>query len=451
MHLMGWAPPEASNPIRKHNYRVIRYDSFAMGVVNAASVFLPVFIVRLGGSDLQVGLLTALPALAAFLFALPLASFLQRRRNVVPWYARTRGLSQLVYAAVAVAVAIAAPADAVLVTLILWAVISIPSALGTVAFNVVMDGAAGPRGRYDLLSMRWSVMGLSTAVTVAAAGQLLAAIGFPLNYQIVFVVFSIAGMFSLYFSSLIRIPDHPPIPVTPHVNVRERLREFTGMFRSERPFMSFVGRHFVLTFGYRMATPLIPLWYVQQAHAPDSWIGLIGTGQALALMFGYTFWRTQSRRRSARLLVLISSGGLALYPFVLSLSTDLVAVAVITAAAAIFSSGVDLTLFDALMRTIPSRYGLTFSAVETSSQNLAGIIGPLIGGAVAEMAGIGMGLALSTLVTLVGAVMLTLIRVPEPPASPATPTTAAPAAGPAGPVEAGPTTTAASAPTPATT
>ena len=441
MHLVGWAAPEASNPVRKHNYKVIQYDSLAMGVVNAASVFMPVFLVRLGGSDLQVGLLTALPALTAFLFAIPIASFLQRRHNVVPWYARSRGSAQLVYAATAVAVAVAPPAEAVLVTLVLWAAVTVPSALGAVAFNVVMDGAAGPRGRYDLLSMRWSVMGLSTAVTVALAGQLLGAIGFPLNYQLVFFTFSVAGLFSLYFSSQIKVPDHPPMPRQPDIGGRERLHEFVGLFRRERPFMSFVGRHFVLTFGYRLAAPLIPLWYVREAHAPDSWIGFIGTGQSLALLIGYSFWRTQSRRRSPRLLVLASTVGLALYPAALSLSTDLVAIVVITAVAALFSSGVDLVLFDELMKTIPRGFGLTFSAVETSSQNLAAIIGPLLGGVVAETAGIGSGLMLATVLTLVGAIMLTLIpsrgapaTIPAEPVGPTKPVGPAELSGPAAPV-----------------
>ncbi len=108
MQRIGWAPPEASNPVRKRNYRAIRLDSAAMGVVNAASIFMPVFIVRLGGSNLEVSLLTALPALAGFLLAIPIGTFLQARRNIVPWYAVSRGFAQLVYAATAIAVAIVA-------------------------------------------------------------------------------------------------------------------------------------------------------------------------------------------------------------------------------------------------------------------------------------------------------------------------------------------------------
>ena len=207
MQRIGWAPPEASNPVRKRNYRAIRLDSAAMGVVNAASIFMPVFIVRLGGSNLEVSLLTALPALAGFLLAIPIGTFLQSRRNVVPWYSVSRGFAQLVYAATAMAVAIVPSDVAVPVVLVLWGVVTIPSTIGSVAFNVVMDGAAGPRGRYDLLSMRWSVMGLTTAITVAIVGQLLGVFGFPVNYQLVFFGFSVAGVISYHFSNQVRIPD----------------------------------------------------------------------------------------------------------------------------------------------------------------------------------------------------------------------------------------------------
>jgi hypothetical protein len=406
---IGWAPPEASNPVRKRNYRAIRLDSAAMGAISAASIFMPVFIVRLGGTNLEVSLLTALPALAGFLLAIPIGTFLQSRRNVVPWYSRSRGFAQLVYAATAIAVAIVPSTLSVPVVLLLWGVVTIPSAIGTVAFNVFIDGAAGPRGRYDLLSMRWSIMGLTTAITVAIVGQVLEVFGFPLNYQLVFFGFSAAGVLSYYFSSQVQVPDHARPPGNAGAGLRQRGRSYLGLFRNERPFLTFVGRHFVLTFGYRLAAPLIPLWYVREAHAPDSWIGVIGMGQSLALLVGYAFWRRQSRRSTTRLLVLASTAGLAFYPGLLSVSTNLVAVAAITAVGALFSSGVDLVLFDQLMKTIPSRFGITFSAVETSSQNLATIIAPLLGGLIADAAGIGAGLILASVVTMVGALMLTLI------------------------------------------
>jgi hypothetical protein len=287
----------------------------------------------------------------------------------------------MVYAASAVAVAVVPSNWLVPVVLILWAIVTIPSTIGMVAFNVVMDGAAGPRGRMDLLSRRWSIMGLTTAVTVAIAGQVLDRIGFALNYQIVFIVFSAAGLLSSWFSWQIKMPDHAPRVSEPGLSARQRLRSYLATIAAQRPFVWFVARQTVIMFGIRFATPLIPLYYVREAHAPDSWIGIIGTVQSLTLLVGYYSWRRLARRFSTRRLLTVVTIGTALYPALLVLSHDLIAITVITAYGAFIGSGFDLVLFDELMKTIPQKAAVTFSAFQTSVANLAAIIAPLVGAA----------------------------------------------------------------------
>ena len=71
--------------------------------------------------------------------AIPIGSYLQSRRNVVPWYSASRGLGQLVYALTAVAVALVPASALVPVVLLLWAAVTIPTTIGSVAFNVVME------------------------------------------------------------------------------------------------------------------------------------------------------------------------------------------------------------------------------------------------------------------------------------------------------------------------
>lgn len=413
--------------MRRHNYVSIQLESAAMGVANAAGIYLPVFLVRLGATNLEISLLTAIPALAGFLLSIPLGAYIQSRRNVVPWYSRSRGLSQLVYAATAIAVFFVPPQEAVLLVLVLWAVMTIPSTIGMVAFYAVMDGAAGPRGRYDLLSMRWSVMGLTTAITVAIVGQLLEWLPFPLNYQIVFAIFSVAGIVAATYASRIRLPDHPPRVREAGSSVGTRARAFIELLEGHTTFLAFVLRHFVFTLGTRLAAPLVPLWYVREAGASDAWVGIIGMLQSFTLLFGYNFWRRQSRRRSTRSLVIATTIGAALYPALLSLSTDLIAITVITAFGAAVYAGIDLVLFDLLMRTIPSRYSVTLTSVETSVQNLAAIIGPLLGGVIADLFGIATALVVAAVVTAAGALMFIVAR---PPKALATPPPEAPPAEP---------------------
>src|SRR5688500_3562723 len=111
---------------------MVQRESAAMGVVNASSVFMPVLLVRLGGSNLDVSLLTTLPALGGFLLAIPAGTFLQSFRNVVPWYTAMRAVQYLVYAAIAVTVALLPEDAAIAVILVLWAAITVPGTISAV-------------------------------------------------------------------------------------------------------------------------------------------------------------------------------------------------------------------------------------------------------------------------------------------------------------------------------
>jgi hypothetical protein len=413
------AAPEFADPTRRANYSAVQRESAAMGIVNAAGIFFPVFLVRIGGTNLEVGLLTAIPAITGFLLAIPIGSFLQQRRNIVPWYSTSRGIAQLVYAATALAVALVPASMLVPIVLLLWFAVTIPSTIGAVAFNVVMDGAAGPRGRFDLLGRRWSIMGLTTAITVAIAGQVLELWGFPANYQLLFLVFSAAGLLSSWYSIRIRVPDHPRVARPAGASSRERLGGYVAGLRQHPLFLWFVARQFVIMFGIRIASPLIPLWYIREAHAPDAWIGIIGTAQSLALLVGYYGWRRVGRRYPNRRLLIIVTLGIALYPALLLASRDLVIITAVTAYGSLIGAGFDLVLFDELMKTIPAKLAVTFSAFQTSVSNLAAIIAPLAGGVLADLVGIGPGLFVAAVITLMGALLFITAprrtRVPQGP------------------------------------
>jgi hypothetical protein len=78
----------------------------------------------------------------------------------------------------------------------------------------------------------------------------------------------------------------------------------------------------------------------------------------------------------------------ALYPAALSLTGISWVVAALAAIAAIFSAGVDLSLFDELMKRIPRPHGVTFTSIDTTLVNAASIFAPLLGGAIAVALGI---------------------------------------------------------------
>src|SRR6185503_17225412 len=187
------------------------------------STFLPVFLLRLGASANDVGLLTALPALTAFLLAIPLGRMLQARGRIVAWYSRLRMVAWSSYAVIAAAVALLPREQSIGIALAVWGLASVPSTAALVAFPMVMDGAAGPGGRFDLLGRRWAIAGVTAAIVVALGGQFLSLVEFPRNFEILLFIVALAGFGSFLQSSRLTLPDQVPVPSTRQAPVRERL------------------------------------------------------------------------------------------------------------------------------------------------------------------------------------------------------------------------------------
>jgi hypothetical protein len=186
--------------VAERNVRAVLVDGIGVGIATGVGSFLPVFLARLGASSLLVGLLTSLPALTGALLAVPIGRFLERQRNIVPWYSGMRVWVLWSYALFGL-LPFVLPLGAVPWAVIaIWALVTVPSTFVNVAFTVVMGGVAGPQHRFALMSLRWSSLGAVTAITVAIVGQLLELRPFPGNYQLVFVGSFVGGLLSYLFS-----------------------------------------------------------------------------------------------------------------------------------------------------------------------------------------------------------------------------------------------------------
>ena len=186
----------------QRNQRNVLIDAIGVGITAGVGSFLSVFMVRLGATDFQVGLLTAMPALTGMLLAMPVGEFLARKRHIVPWFARSRFLVLICYLLTGLVpffVTNRAPEAIILI----WALATLPQTLVTVGFTVVMGGVAGPAGRFTLMSRRWAILGLSNSLTVLIVGQMLKWFEFPLNYQVVFIGSAVGALISVVFSSSI--------------------------------------------------------------------------------------------------------------------------------------------------------------------------------------------------------------------------------------------------------
>jgi len=403
-------PAEHQTHLQQRNVRSVLVDGVGVGIVLGVSSFLAVFLVRLEASPFLVGLLTSMPALAGMLLAVPIGRFLERQRNSVPWYSRSRALVQGSFVLMGLVPFFFSGQGAALAIIVIWALVTIPQTVVGITFTVVMGAVAGPRQRQYLMSRRWSILGATTAITVALIGVVLEWMPFPLNYQVVFLASFAGGMLSFLFSQRISIPDNPPPAARPASNP---LREGIAVLRASPAFGRFVLSAFVFNLGLNMALPLFPLYWVREVNASDFWIGLINTVNNGVVLVAYFMWTAVTRRKGNVLVLRLCAFGLVLYPLLTGLTRTVEPLAIYAALAGIFAAGLNLVLFDISLATVPPDRVASYIALYQLTTYAAALAGPIVGTTIGEQAGYAAALFLAAALRLVGAALFVALKVGE--------------------------------------
>ncbi|MCI0518812.1 MAG: MFS transporter [Chloroflexi bacterium] len=402
------AAPPGSTLEQRRNFINVQVDAIGVGLAAAASPFLPILLTRLGASNFEVGLLSSMPALTGLLLAIPVGRFLQSRRQVVPWFSAARLVVLSAYALTGIVTLILPESWWVKAILAVWALATIPLIMVNVSFSVVMNAVAGPTHRYELMSRRWSILGVTVALTVALAGRLLDHIAFPLNYQVVFIALSLGGLISYYFSSHIRLPDAEPPPSPTGLSAKERSRQLWRLVLSQREFVNFTIKRFVFLTGVSLALPIFPLYYVRVVNASDASIGLINTAQSAILLVGYFLWTRESRLRGSRFVLVWTTLGLSIYPALVAATQHVDLIIIYAGLAGIFQAGLDLVFFDELMKTVPVEYSATFISLAQGVQHFSSFVAPMLGAWLAGSIGLAGALLISAAIRLIGFALFAL-------------------------------------------
>ena len=380
--------PQGLTPTQRKNFFYTQMDALGVGLVNGAAPFLAVFLTRLGATNFQVGLLSAMPGFTGLFLGLVIGRFLQTRANIVPWYSRVRLIVFSAYTLTGLMALILPQKATIIAMLVVWALASIPQAILSVAFTVVMNAIAGPEGRYTLMSRRWSILGVTTAVMTMIAGQILDWIAFPLNYAIVFILFSMGGLVSFRFSSRMEVPPLNVEAIGDRTPFFQQLKRDVRLVFSERPFIAMSVKRLIYIFGSTLVGPLFTLYYVRVAQMSDAWISVIATMQSAVLLIGYSIWTQQHRKRGSRFILLSTTLVLALYPALTAITRAPLLLVLYAGIAGIFQAGMNLVFFDELMKTVPPQHSATFISVDQSAQNALAMTAPLISTSLSNLIGI---------------------------------------------------------------
>jgi len=405
-------PTEVVPEEYRTNFRHLTWDIAWFGLLNGSAIsFISVYAARLGADGLQIGLLTAGPAVVILLLALPAGSWLQNRRlgRSVVWAAAVNRSIYLVWAAFPWIFQADFEIWAIILAMLFM---TIPATVVSVGFNALFAEAVPPEWRGHVVGIRNAAFALTSTITTIFSGWLLDTIPFPGGYQVVFVIGFIGGMMSCYYLSRVK-----PLPIdrkecdpaqnsaTPGVQLGEDNRDWSKpepdarqVVQKFRPRMfrldilsggygRTVGLLFFFHLAQFLAIPIIPLFLVNQLSLTDPEIG-IGNAAFYAVVFlGSTQLGRFSAKWGHKTLTGFGILLLGLYPAVIAISHGIHLFIVASIAGGFAWSMAGGALFNYLLEKVPADDRPPYLAWYNLGLNAAILIGSLAGPALAVRIG----------------------------------------------------------------
>ena len=266
---------------QRRNLTLFFYDGlFASASDKIILTYLSIYLLTLGASRQQVGLLSSLSNIAAALLLLPAAMLVERtgkRKQITLAAGGGSRFSMLLLALLPFLFGASKT--------MVW--ICFGLALIREGFNnigypgwIALTGDIVPlagRGRY--FGTRNFIMGVSGIITALLVGQAITAIGEPLGYQVVFFLAVLLGLISMSFFG--RIKDPQPTDSDGHL-VQNNLKEILSSLKGETPFLMYCVFTAVWNFSINIAGPFFSVYMVDTLHFTAAVIGVITVSNAIA-------------------------------------------------------------------------------------------------------------------------------------------------------------------------
>jgi MFS family permease len=378
------------------NARFMLIEIFWASFLSVAATFNAAFAVRLGASNQEIGWLTSIPALLAFVVTIPAGRYFSHHKAWMPLILRSLFTYRLGFLVVALLPWLPfAAKDALLI----WTLIAftVPAHFFAVGWNSMLADAIPEANRAKLFAVRNSLAAVALTGGIFVAGLWLEWMPFPYNYQILYGIGFVASMISLYYIAKIRIPDRDQPPVTAMASALAKLTlgqrwqkifGAQGLFRSQPDFLRITINTFAHGLGLWMVAPLYVLYFVRELDAQEGWLGLNGMLANLTPVLGYYLWQKATTRWGENRVLKLSITVIGVYPLLVGASPSLTLILAWTALHGLIAPGVNLGHFPMLLKICPAEERPLYMSVYTTIMNLGAFVMPLIGVVLADQFGL---------------------------------------------------------------
>ena len=410
----------APDRLAERNTYYLYLEVVFAGFLAAAGSFNAAYVLRLGGSNALVGLMSSLPALAASLLYIPSARVLERRTHYMPWVVWSLFLARVGYLIIALLPMITGRILPEL-TVALLVAMNVPSVLFSTGWSPMLSDVIAPRARATVLAWRSILSSATIAPLIFFAGRWLDRAAFPMNYQWMYALGWLAsGGIGIYLVSRIRVEpqaDATQPRRTPIDKTRREKGTWLDALRAaadeNRGFFRIVVNTLLFNLGAWMVGPLFIIFYVRELGATDGWIGILGTLAHVGVIAGYWLWRRIIRRTGEARSLLIAAPLVCIHPLLVALVPNLTVILFVEFLINVIAAGVNLSHSVIFLELLPEGRKHSSTAVYSMIMNIGAFVCPLIGVALADRIGIAPTLLIGAAMRLAGAALFFLLPVKQ--------------------------------------
>ena len=386
----------------QRNLRAFFFD----GVFSAASdaIFLTyqtLYVLALGATNAQIGLMSALSSLSATVLLMPGAMWAdrsKRRKPLVLWAGG--GVARLMILLLAVLPFLFKGAAAVYVAIALNVIMA---GAGNLAYSAWVSLTADIvplswRGRF--FGTRNMMMGVVTIAMTLLAGQLITGMGSISGYQVAFLVAFLIGMASTYSYAQIKEPEKSS---QPHEAQVYSLSALLASLRSDRSFLAFCLYAMIWNFSLNIAGPFFNVYLVKDLGATAFMVGFLSIVSSISGLPAQRLFGQLNDRLGPRKVILLTGSIIPIVPLAWYFITATWHVIPINIVSGFLWAGYSLAMFNLLLAIAPEEQRARYSAMFQISVAISLALGASVGGLISNRWGIPLVFVISAIGRAVGA------------------------------------------------
>jgi len=367
------------------------------------------FLERLGGTELELSLLSALPGLVGAIVLLPGAILFRRFTD------RKRATATFILVSRAMLLGIAfvpmlPPAIRPMLFVVLVAIMNCPDALSQNSLQSFLGTVFNGSLRGQAIALRTKFGQALIPVVTISTGL---AITFIPNtdeqrmilYQIFFIVAFLFGVVEVFVFNRLQVP--PALPQQEIPKIKTDLMAIKTICKDKK-FMAFLIPAITFAFTWQAGWPLANIYHVRVINATELWLAIFALSSGLAAFFSGTFWQKLLRKRGNNAVFVVSAILLSGNMFVFPLVPNVFVMAFVSIFTGFSAVGINTALLNGALEATPDENRLMYLAFYNTTMNVSLFIAPLFAWAVLARVGISYALVIFGVMRAGGAVFIWL-------------------------------------------